>query len=48
MTEVLEALLRANVAGALAVLAVLALRVPVRLRFGPEVAYGLWLTPVLA
>lgn len=47
-TEVLAALVRANLVGAVAVLAVLALRIPVRRLFGPEVAYGLWALPPLA
>lgn len=46
--DVLAALLRANVIGAAAVLAVLALRIPTRRLFGPEVAYGLWALPPLA
>jgi beta-lactamase regulating signal transducer with metallopeptidase domain len=48
MTQVIETLVRANLAAGLAVLLVLALRRPLRRRFGPEVAYGLWLAPLLA
>jgi beta-lactamase regulating signal transducer with metallopeptidase domain len=48
MDEVLNGLLRANLVGSLGVLAVLAARLPVRRRFGPEVAYRLWLVPPLA
>lgn len=48
MADALDALLRANVAGALAILAVLALRPAARRCFGAEVAYGLWLAPALA
>ncbi len=48
MSEVLAALLRANLVLAIGVLAVLAMRLPVRRAFGPEVAYGLWAAPPLA
>ena len=48
MTEVLAALLRANIVGGLAILAVLALRAPMRRAFGPELAYGLWSLPPVA
>lgn len=48
MTEVLGAFLRANIVGGLAILAVLALRVPMRRAFGPELAYGLWTLPPVA
>lgn len=48
MTEVMDALLRVNLVAALAILAVLVLRAPARLRFGPEVAYRLWAAPPLA
>lgn len=48
MVELLNGLLRANLIGSLAILAVLALRLPVRWRFGPEVAYRLWTVPPLA
>lgn len=41
----LEALLRANLALAAAILAVMLLRRPVRRRFGPLAAYMLWLAP---
>ena len=47
-TEVLAALLRANLVGAAAILVVLALRIPARKLFGPQVAYGLWAAPPLA
>jgi beta-lactamase regulating signal transducer with metallopeptidase domain len=46
--ELLAGLLRANLVGGAAVLAVLALRFPFRRMFGPEVAYGLWAAPPLA
>ena len=48
MQELLAALLRFNLVLGLAVLAVLALRIPVRRIFGPEVAYGLWAAPPVA
>lgn len=48
MADVMEAFLRANLMAALAVLAVMALRVPARLRFGPELAYRMWAAPPLA
>lgn len=47
-TEVLAAILRANLVGAAAILAVLLLRIPLRRLFGPEVAYWLWAAPPLA
>jgi beta-lactamase regulating signal transducer with metallopeptidase domain len=47
MVELLNGLLRANLIGSLAILAVLAARLPVRRRFGPEVAYRLWAIPPL-
>lgn len=48
-TEALLAgLIRANLVGGAAVLVVLALRIPLRRLFGPEVAYGLWAAPPLA
>ena len=47
-SEVLAALLRSNLVLALAILAVLALRIPVRRFFGPEIAYGLWAVPPVA
>ena len=40
---ILSALLRANLAGSVAILLILVLRRPMRLRFGPLAAYGLWL-----
>jgi beta-lactamase regulating signal transducer with metallopeptidase domain len=46
--ELLAGLIRANLVGGVAVLAVLALRIPVRRLFGPELAYGLWAAPPLA
>ena len=48
MSEVLAAILRANLVAAVAILAVLALRIPFRRLFGPELAYGLWAAPPLA
>lgn len=48
MSEILAAILRANLVGAAAVLAVLILRVPARRVFGPELAYTLWAAPPLA
>jgi len=48
MVEVLNGLLRANLIGSLAILAVLVLRLIARRRFGPEVAYRLWAIPPLA
>ncbi len=47
-TEVLAALFRANLVGAAAILVVLALRIPARKLFGPQVAYWLWAAPPLA
>jgi beta-lactamase regulating signal transducer with metallopeptidase domain len=48
-SEVLAALLRSNLALAIAIVAVLAPRIPVRRLFGPEIAYGLWaVAPVAA
>jgi beta-lactamase regulating signal transducer with metallopeptidase domain len=47
-SEVLAALLRVNLVGAVAVLAVLAVRIPIRRLFGPEIAYRLWAAPPLA
>jgi beta-lactamase regulating signal transducer with metallopeptidase domain len=43
--EILSALLRANAAAALTILAVIALRWPMRRLFGAGVAYGLWALP---
>jgi beta-lactamase regulating signal transducer with metallopeptidase domain len=48
MAEVLDAFLRANLVASFAILAVMALRIPARLRFGPELAYRLWAAPPLA
>jgi beta-lactamase regulating signal transducer with metallopeptidase domain len=45
---VCDALLRVNLVAAAAILAVLALRRPVRHAFGPEIAYRLWAAPPLA
>lgn len=47
-SEVLAALLRANLIGGLAILGVLALRLPTRRAFGPGLAYALWAAPPLA
>jgi beta-lactamase regulating signal transducer with metallopeptidase domain len=47
-SEVLATLLRFNLVLGLAIVAVLALRIPVRRLFGPEVAYGLWAAPPIA
>jgi len=44
---ILMALLRANLAGSAAVLLILILRRPVRVRFGAVAAYGLWLAAPL-
>jgi TonB family protein len=44
---ILGALLRANLAGSAAILLILALRRPIRLRFGPFAAYLLWLAAPL-
>lgn len=44
--DVLAGLLRANVAGAVSVLAVLAVRRPLRTVFGARAAYGLWVLPL--
>lgn len=46
--DILSGLLRANVAGAVAVLAVLALRRPMRAAFGARAAYVLWALPLVA
>lgn len=48
IAEMLAGLARANVAAAVAVAVVLALRAPVRKAFGARAAYGLWLLPLLA
>ncbi len=48
MSEVLETLLRLNLALAAAVAVVMALRLPVRRLFGARVVYGLWILPPLA
>lgn len=48
MSEILAAVLRANLVAAAVVLAVLAMRIPFRRLFGPELAYGLWAAPPLA
>lgn len=45
--EILTALLRANLAGGVGVLAVLALRRPARRAFGARAAYWLWAAPLL-
>jgi beta-lactamase regulating signal transducer with metallopeptidase domain len=46
--EILSALVRANIAGGLAVLLVLALRSPCQRMLGAGATYGLWLIPPLA
>jgi beta-lactamase regulating signal transducer with metallopeptidase domain len=46
--DILSGLLRVNLAAGAAILGVVALRKLVRAGFGPRVAYGLWLLPVLA
>jgi beta-lactamase regulating signal transducer with metallopeptidase domain len=46
--DVVSALLRANLALSAAILLVMALRAPTRRLFGAEVAYALWLLPLLA
>ena len=48
MASVMDALLRVNLVGGFAILAVLMLRRPIRWRFGPQVAYRLWAAPPLA
>ncbi|MDG2520221.1 M56 family metallopeptidase [Caulobacter segnis] len=48
MAELLAALIRANLAGSVAVLLVLAIRPLARGRLAPQTLYGLWLTPPLA
>lgn len=48
MAELCDALLRMNLVAAAVILAVLVLRLPMRRRFGPEVAYRLWAAPPLA
>ena len=47
LPDILGELLRANLAGSAAILLILALRRPVRLRFGPMAGYGLWLAAPL-
>lgn len=47
-TETVEALIRANLTAAAVIVLVLMLRTSLRRRFGPEVAYALWLAPLLA
>ncbi|HSV01658.1 MAG TPA: M56 family metallopeptidase [Phenylobacterium sp.] len=48
MTELADILLRANGVAALAIAAVLVLRLPARAAFGAEAAYRLWAAPPLA
>lgn len=48
MRDLLDILLRVNLAVAAAVLAVLLLRIPARRLFGPRLAYALWGLPALA
>lgn len=47
-SSILADILRANMAGAVAVLVVLLVRVPARRMVGPEMAYALWAAPPLA
>src|SRR5687767_228924 len=46
--SLLDMLLRANLAAAVVILAVIVLRHPARRLFGPETAYRLWAAPALA
>ncbi len=46
--DILDALLKANLASGAAILGVVAIRKLARSRFGARLAYGLWLLPVLA
>jgi beta-lactamase regulating signal transducer with metallopeptidase domain len=48
MADFLDAVARANLVAGFAILAVLALRLPARRRFGPEIAYRLWAAPPIA
>jgi beta-lactamase regulating signal transducer with metallopeptidase domain len=48
IAELMSGLIKANLAAAAAILLVLALRRPVRARFGARAAYGLWGAPLLA
>lgn len=48
IADLLTAFARANLFGGLAILGVLALRLPVRKHLGPHVAYALWLAAPLA
>src|SRR5215471_14345631 len=48
MTELLLVVLRANLVMALAIVAVIAVRLPFRRVFGAETAYALWLAPPIA
>jgi len=48
MTELIAAMLRANLVAALVILVVMALRQPFRRWFGAETAYALWLAPPIA
>src|SRR5690242_2083907 len=48
VAELMSGLLNANIAGAAAVLLVLALRRPVRARVGARAAYALWAAPIVA
>ena len=47
-SEILAAIFRANLVGGLAILVVLAMRLPMRRAFGPELSYGLWAIPPIA
>lgn len=46
--DILAGLIRANLIGSVAILAVLAARLPMRRGFGAELAYGLWALPPIA
>jgi beta-lactamase regulating signal transducer with metallopeptidase domain len=48
MAELIGLLARLNLAAAVAILAVIAVRPMVRRRYGPEVAYALWIIPLAA
>lgn len=48
MTELIAAILRANIVAAIVILAVMAVRQPFRRWFGAETAYALWLAPPIA
>ena len=48
LADLLTALIRANLAAAIAVLVAMAIRWPVRRAFGAHAAYALWIVPALA